>query len=256
MLDEEMSYAVHIINYHNDSSILFYCSEERAGFELAELFKELAEVEDNAERVEEIWHEINLLSSGSFEIDLNDIDEDNMLISNDEKYEVINKKPIEISNMQNGCNVVYRYPGDETIHEEFIKETAERFYLAYPYYILDQATKVDSLYNEAPVKVYKRIGEILMYADTKVEDDSVIKYGIDRVRDIVFFMPVIIAKDYRRGETEVEFEPLIQDIIDFHGIKYEILHIAKDKWFAATDRSLYYTLSCNKIQNADLTFIE
>lgn len=97
--EEEMCYAVHIINYHNDSSILFYCQDERAGLELAELFKELAEVEDNAERVEEIWHEINLLSSGSFEIDINDIDEDNCLVSNDEKYEIVNKKPIEISNM-------------------------------------------------------------------------------------------------------------------------------------------------------------
>lgn len=152
--------------------------------------------------------------------------------------------------------MIYRYPGEEQIHQEFIREAAERFYLTYPYYILDQTTKVDALYNEAPVKIYKKIGEVLMYAETKVEDDSVIKYGIDRVRDIIFFMPVTIANDYRRGESEVAFEPLIQDIIDFHGIKYEILHIVKDKWFANTDKSLYYTLSCNKIQNPDMTFID
>lgn len=152
--------------------------------------------------------------------------------------------------------MVERYPGqDEILVNDFIKEYSERSYTPYPLYTIDSSTVVDDLYQESVNKVYTLVGSFLMYADTKVEDDTLTKYGIDRKRDIIFYLPRVIASSITfKG---VPYVPILQDLIKFNGFYYQVLRIEEERWWAQTDRHLFYALFCDKLQeNNRVTFKE
>jgi len=151
--------------------------------------------------------------------------------------------------------MVYKYPDHNLeLINSWVKEAAERQYLSYAYYTIDKSTVIDSLYNEAPEKNYKKVTNFLMYAQTSVEPDDVTKFGIDRNREIIFFLPKALAEEFI-FETK-PYVPKTQDIIIFNGFLYEVLQIVVDKWWAQTDRNLYYTLGTNKIQNPSVKLLD
>jgi len=75
------------------------------------------------------------------------------------------------------------------------------------------------------------------------------KFGIDRKRDVVFYLPRVIARSILyKG---LPYIPNLQDLVDFNGIKYSIMHIEETMWWAQTDRSLYYAMFADKFQETD-----
>lgn len=145
---------------------------------------------------------------------------------------------------------IERYPGaDELLVNDFVKEYAERLFKVCPLYTVHDSTVIDSLYQESVHKVYKLVGKFLMYADTKNEIDTLTKFGIDRKRDIVFYLPRVVAMSvFYKG---VPYAPCLQDLVDFNGIKYVISHIEETTWWAQSDRSLYYAMFADKFQETD-----
>lgn len=105
------------------------------------------------------------------------------------------------------------------------------------------------MYNEAVTKVYKFVGNFLMYADTANEIDTLTTFGIDRKRDMVFFLPKVISDEILYNG--VPYVPRLQDVVDFNGLKYQILNIQDERWWAQTDHPLFYTMAADKLQEND-----
>lgn len=115
--------------------------------------------------------------------------------------------------------------------ETVIELNAEQFTLLYPrlkYYSMSRnSTAVDTLYNEAIAKNFTDYVELPIFLVMSPQLKLLKKYGIEEEQEAIAVLNV-------RLSNANDIDPMTGDLIEFLGIRFEILNVKLTDYFANT----------------------